>query len=260
QQQFKDVAKTLAASDEALRSFTASHGGLKIPEQSQTVVTRLSQTEAALAEVEANRKMAETRYQAMKTKAASEPSAPPSPARPAVAPTAPAAPLTSPKVQQLRQQLTKLETLALDLRTKYTEEHPRVVLVQNQIADVQRQIAEAVKELRATTPAGPSKPEDETKAAPDDKAFLNEALVLLETSLHTLPAQEEALRKQADGLRKNLSGLSRNELEYSRLVRDVESNQRLYGMLSEKLAGARIREQGEMKVVKVIDPPSTPSR
>src|SRR5215813_257556 len=114
QQQMKEVTKSVTSSDEALRAFTASHGGLKIPEQSQSVVTRLSQAETALAEVEANRKIAETRLQAMKTKMASEASAPAP--RPAVTPTTPrpsASAAVTPKVQQLRLQLTKLEAQLL---------------------------------------------------------------------------------------------------------------------------------------------------
>ena len=259
QQQIKEVGKQLASSDEALRAFTTAHGGLKIPEQSQTVVTRLSQTEGTFAEVQANRKIAETRLHALKAKALTEPATPPPPA----AAPPPAAPPVSPRIQQLRQQLTRLEAALLDLKVRYTEEHPRVVLIDGQIADVKRQIAEAVKDTQPASPTSApansaGSPSGSTTAS-DDRAFLNEQLVMLETSVHSLVAQEEALRQQADGLRKNLGGLSRNELEYSRLVREVDSNQRLYGVLSEKLAGARIREQGEMKVVKVIDPPIAPS-
>src|SRR5215472_503804 len=97
QQQIKDVGKQLASSDEALRAFTTAHGGLKIPEQSQTVVTRLSQTEGTFAEVQANRKIAETRLRALKAKAAAEP--PPTP-QPAAAPPPAPAPV-SPRIQQL---------------------------------------------------------------------------------------------------------------------------------------------------------------
>src|SRR5439155_2265050 len=64
---------------------------------------------------------------------------------------------------------------------------------------------------------------------------------------------------QAEALRRNLQGLSRGELDYARLVRDADSNRTLYTMLSDKLTAARIREQGEMKVVKVIDPASFPT-
>ena len=52
--------------------------------------------------------------------------------------------------------------------------------------------------------------------------------------------------------------MSGGEAEYARLSRDVESQRSLHALLSDKLTAARIREQGEMKVVKVIDPASHP--
>jgi polysaccharide biosynthesis transport protein len=79
--------------------------------------------------------------------------------------------------------------------------------------------------------------------------------VAIETALHAVTAQEEALRKQAEGLRQSLTGLSRSEQDYTRLAREVDSSRHLHAMVSDKLAAARMREQGEMKVVKVIDPP-----
>ena len=88
--------------------------------------------------------------------------------------------------------------------------------------------------------------------APDRSAF-TETVAALETSALSLNAQEEALREQINNQKKNLTGLSRDELEYTKLATEVESNRRLHAMLAEKLSAARIREQGEMKVVKVID-------
>jgi capsular exopolysaccharide synthesis family protein len=71
-------------------------------------------------------------------------------------------------------------------------------------------------------------------------------------------AQEDALRKKVESLRQSLRGLSTGELEFARLTREAESSRSLQSLLSDKLNGARIREQGEMKVVKVIDPPAFP--
>jgi len=67
------------------------------------------------------------------------------------------------------------------------------------------------------------------------------------------------LKDQIAGARRDLSGLSKDELEYRRLASEVETNRKLSTLLSDKLGAARIREQGEMNVVKVIDPPGFPS-
>src|SRR5258705_249051 len=130
-------------------------------------------------------------------------------------------------------------------------EQQRVMATKRKISDVQKELGDAVKETTPVPTAGSSVP------ASDRSAFA-ETMAALETSTLSLNAQEEALREQINNQKKNLTGLSRDELEYTRLATDVESNRRLHAMLSEKLSAARIREQGEMKVVKVIDAPSVP--
>jgi len=75
----------------------------------------------------------------------------------------------------------------------------------------------------------------------------------------SLNAQESALKEQLAAARRDLSGLSKDELDYRRLASEVETNRKLSALLSDKLGAARIREQGEMNVVKVIDPPGFPS-
>lgn len=247
EQQLADVKTKLRDSEEALRAFVAARGGVKVPEQHQATVSRLTQTEQALVEVEANRKMVHARLAALREKVEQQRKAPPAAAP---APTPP--PVTPPEVRRLRDHLAQLESALLDLRTRYTEEHPRVVLVKDRIAEVQRQLGAAVKETTPATPAPGAVP-------PAERVNFTEQVLALETSLHTLSAQEEALRRQAETLRAALNGLSRSEIEYARLTREVESQRTLHAMLSDKLTAARIREQGEMRVVKVIDPPAPPT-
>ncbi len=241
EQQLAQVKKSLRASEEELRTFTSAHGWITIPDRSQAAVARLSQTENALAEVEATKKIVQTRLRAFREKLETQKGPPPPPA-PQPVPV---------DLQRLRNQLTQLETTLLDLRTKYTEEHPRVRLIKDRIAEVQHQLGDVIKETTPLTPAPGA-------VLPGERVNFGEMVVALETALHSLSAQEEALRRQAESLRQNLSGLSRGEIEYSQLAREVESNRNLQALLSDKLTAARIREQGEMKVVKVIDPPGPP--
>lgn len=252
EQQLSEVKKSLQASEEALRGFNASHGGIRIPEQNQATVERLSEAESALAEVAANRKMLEARIQAVREKLETQKRLLPPPAPSPAPPTQPVARSGPPEgIQRLRNQLAQLETTLLDMRTKYTDEHPRIVLVKDRIAEVQRQLGDVIKESTSLIPAPGAVP-------PRERITFAEQVVLLETSFHSMSAQEEALRKQVDSLRQNLGGLSRSELQYSRLVRDADSNRNLQTLLADRLIGARIREQGEMRNVKVIDPAGFP--
>lgn len=234
-----DVRKDLRANEDSLRQFTASHGWVKVPERSQVTLQRLTTTENALAELRANRKIAQTRLEGLRRKLGSQPPDGSTP-RP-----------TDPEIQRLRGQLAQLESGLLELQTRYTDEHPRVALIKDRIAEVRGKLGDQVKEVTLVTPVPGAIPVGE-------RVNFAEQVVALETSLHALAAQEEALDNQAGSLRQSLSGLSQSEREYSQLVREVESSRNLHAMLSEKLTASRIREQGEMKAAKVIDPPSSP--
>ena len=247
EQQQAQIGKTLNGAEEAMRQFTNARGGVRIPARHAEAVQRLGQLENTYAEVVSNKNMAQSRLAALKSKIDALPPASVAVARPATAPGGPSAQ----RVGRLRAKLQTLETQLLEYQTQYTDEHPRVLTVKRQIADVQKELGDAVKETTPVPTAGSPVP------APDRSAFA-ETMAALETSSLSLNAQEEALREQINTLKKSLTGLSRDELEYTRLATDVESNRRLHAMLSEKLSAARIREQGEMKVVKVIDPPSVP--
>jgi len=119
------------------------------------------------------------------------------------------------------------------------------------MAEVQRELGDAVKDTTSAELAGSSVPSE------DRNAFA-EMVAALETSVASLNGQEAALRDQIAGLKKNLPGLSKDELEFRRLSTDVDTNRRLAGLLQERLAASRVRETGEMNVVKVIDPAGTP--
>ena len=246
EQQQNQIGKQLTVAEEAMRQFTNARGGVRVPARHAEAVTRLGQMENTYAEVVANKAMAQNRLTALKTKVESMPASSVALARPTSA-AAPAAP----RIQRLRTKLQTLEAQLLEFQIQYTDEHPRVMATKRQISDVQKELGDAVKETTPVPTAGSSVP------ASDRSAFA-ETMAALETSTLSLNAQEEALREQINNQKKNLTGLSRDELEYTRLATDVESNRRLHAMLSEKLSAARIREQGEMKVVKVIDAPSVP--
>jgi succinoglycan biosynthesis transport protein ExoP len=247
EQQVGDVKRTLKASEQALQSFVVAHGGVRLPDKARVTADQLTSAEAGLAEAATNRKMLQTRLDALREKIGSQKrsgdSSKISSGEPRV---------LSQDVQRLRNQFAQLEASLLDLRAKYTEEHPRIRVIKDRLDELRRQLGDAVKDSVVTTPAAISVPTEE-------RVNFAEQLVALEVDYHAVTAQEEALRKRAEALRQSLAGLSGGESEYARLTREVESQRALYAQLSDKLSASRIREQGEMKVVKVVDPPSHPA-
>lgn len=249
EQQHAQVSQALGQSDGALRQFTLARGGIKPPARNAETVQRLAQVEQTLAEIQANKNMSQNRLAAMKAKLDALPA--PAPSAPRVA--APPPPPRSPRIQMLRGRLANLERQLLEYESLYTDRHPRVAGTRRQIDEVRAELGDAVKDMPQVAAASSA------SAVPaQDRAAFAETVAALESSLLALSAQEEALRDQGATLRRSLSGLSRDEMEYTRLSSDNESNRRLQGILSEKMTAARMREQGEMKVVKVIDPPQVP--
>ncbi len=244
-QQTTQVSEAAARSEAALSTFTMARGGIQIPAKSAETAQRLSQLETTLAEVRANKNMSQSRLAALKGKLESMPASPATPR--------PSAPTVSPvNVPRLRAKLSSLEAQMVEAKTRYADDHPRIRSLAQQIADMQRELGDAVRDSTTGNPAVGTIP------AEDRNAFA-EMVGALETSVVSLTAQDNALKDQIAALRRDLSGLSKDELEYRRLASDVETNRKLSTLLSEKLGAARIREQGEMNVVKVIDPPSFPT-
>ena len=240
-QQGSQVGEALQTSDKAFREFTLTKGALKLPERVSDMATRLSELEGTVAEVQANRNLSQVRLTALRAKL----DAMPAPAKSAT-PTAP--PI---QTQRLRARLAAFEGQLADARTRFTDEHPRIRLLRQQIAEVQRELGDAVKDSTSADLAGSSVPAE-------DRSAFAEMVAALDTSVASLSGQEGALREQIANLRKNLSGLSKDELEYRRLASDVETNRRLGSMIQEKLAASRISQTGEMNLVKIVDPASTP--
>ena len=245
EQQLTDVKRSMQVSEQALQAFVAARGGVRLPDQSRVAAERLGQTEAGLAEAESSRKMLQTRLEALREKVDGQKR--PGDTKAAVT----TARVASPEVDRLRTQLSQLETSLLDLRTKYTEEHPRIRLVKERIDEITHSLRGVLKDTVVSTPAPAAVP-------PAERVNFSEQLIALEATYLSLAAREEALRRQAEGLRQSLKGLSGGEAEYARLSSEVESQRKLHALLSDRLTAARIREQGEMKVVKVIDPASHP--
>jgi len=248
-QQTAQVTEALARSESALRTFTMSRGGVQIPAKSTETAQRLSQLETTLAEVQANRNISQSRLSSLKAKLDSMPVAQSAPKTVTPAP-APVSPVNAPR---LRAKLSSLEAQMVEAKSRYSDDHPRVRSLAQQIGDVQRELGDALKDATAGSAAVGN------AVAPDDRNAFAEMVAALEISVVSLNAQETAVKEQLAAARRDLSGLSKDELEYRRLASEVETNRKLGTLLSDKLGAARIREQGEMNVVKVIDPPGFPS-
>jgi capsular exopolysaccharide synthesis family protein len=255
-QQAVQVSDALARNESALRAFTMARGGVQIPAKSAETAQRLSQLETTVAEVQANKNISQARLNTLRQKLEAMPASQPQSVNKSASTAPPPPPVNPANAQRLRSKLASLEAQMVEAKTRYAEDHPRIRSLAQQIGEVQRELGDAIKDSipsSAGTGTGP------LAVAADDRAAFAEMVTALETSVLSLTAQENALKDQMAIARRDLTGLSKDELEYRRLASDVETNRKLSTLLSDKLGAARIREQGEMNVVKVIDPPGFPS-
>lgn len=241
-QQNAQVGEQLHSSEKSFQEFTLTKGGIRLPERVADVSNRLSQLEMTLAEIQVNKSMSQTRLTGLRAKL----DAMPAPAKTTTRAAPPA------ETQRLRVRLSGFEAQLADAKTRFTDEHPRVRLLRQQIAEVQRELGDAVKDSTAADLAG------NTAVPEQDREAFAEMVAALDTAVTSLNGQESAIRDQIASVKKNLPAMSKDELEFRRLASDVDTNRRLAAMIQEKLGAARIRESGEMSVVKIIDPPTTP--
>ena len=177
----------------------------------------------------------------------------------------PAAPAGGPETQEAR--LTRLKQELTALRTQFSEKYPDVVRFKAEIAEVERQVADAKSsdpapaEKPATTPAVPASPY---------LLRLKEALNAVEAENRILKGEEKRLREAIATYRTRVENVPRREQEYKELSRDYDSTRALYQSLSKRYEEAQIAESMEQRQkgeqFRVLDPavpnqePAAPKR
>ncbi len=250
EQQTQQAKENLAQAEEVMTKFQQQRGRIKLSAESERNLVSYSQTENALAETQASREVVAARIAKLRQSLdqARSKEAKDKEEKDRVAIDARAERLGRFSAFKAAQDnLARLEAKLADMRDRYTEENPILQATQDQVTQARARVAQMAREL----PTGPS-----TEA--QDPVESGKQLAALQTEGATLQAREEALKLQLDRARMNLRSFSKEEVEYSSLRRAVDTNRNLLAALSEKLMAARIREQGEIAALRIIDTASLP--
>ncbi len=144
-------------------------------------------------------------------------------------------------VTTMNQELVRLETERTSLLLQgYDSLHPRIVLLNQRIGEIQQQ-------TRNLIPAG-------VLPAP-----LNVALpryLEITTEIARLNAQANTLRQSIATYEQELARLPTAERQLARYTRDVEVARQLHSLLELKFEEARIQEAGRLSAVGLIDEPA----
>ncbi len=128
--------------------------------------------------------------------------------------------------------------------------------ISNQLKELEGRLAEAEDRLREFG----NRANDIRLAEPMQKKIMElqfEMTALLQKYTEKHPKIIQ-IRQQIADLESQLGNFSVDELAYGRIVREVEANKKLYGILKEKLEEARITEAQKVSDISIVDPAVMP--
>lgn len=153
-------------------------------------------------------------------------------------------------VQAYNAQLAKLETERISYLDKYTEKHPRMIELNDQIAELKAKIQEEVRKVA-------------TLQAPSDNA-VHQRLVAgkFESEGQLIVAQQKAalLQEVIDQNNRDLELLPAVEKGYVKVARDAQVANEIYVMLAKRLEESKVAEVMQPNNVQVVDEPTLPER
>ncbi len=239
-----NVASTLKEAEQALADFRKQRGILQPDPNSQMDLVRLAQLEDALGEAQINEKMAQARLAFVRTALARD-------AQEAAKPKSGGAAQGEPfSVKVLQTRLQRLERRYVDLLERYTEHHPLVKAAQAEMNEVRARL-EPLQRLQATEEAA------DPQRAVKRSTFAQQA-ANLEAELDSLQVRKQTLQARIQAAKASVSHLSNEELEFARLRRTADIQRNMFAMLQEKIQAANARGQGDLRSIRVIEPPILP--
>ena len=159
----------------------------------------------------------------------------------------------------LEQQLARRRETLAELQRIYTEKYPDVIRLQQEIAELQTQLA--------TNPsASPKvKPVSRTRAIPGSLRWrLEEEIHQIDIEVERLEGQLEHIREQRVDYEVKVANAARREQELQLLTRDYESTRKNYDSLLAREMQAKVSENLEKRQkaeqFRVLDPARVPAK
>jgi polysaccharide chain length determinant protein (PEP-CTERM system associated) len=180
----------------------------------------------------------------------------------------------APNLPPLREQLINLQNLLITLRSHYTDDHPDVVKVKNDIAEIKQKLSEAKPDAADANTVvanrganeGVSQDKERPKMEPGDILRLRERLHQIDSTIDRGTAEEQRIKNQIDNYQGRIALSPEIEEAYKRLTRDTESAHTIYdGLLVNRNSAAMQSEmereqQGEqIRLLESANYPLAPS-
>lgn len=230
----------LDTAEKQLRNFKESHQISSLNQETGELLKQITEAEVLLTSAKSQKQATEQRLNYARQKIQSEQAE----LMPNVTET------IIPRLEKLNNKLVDLELQRTDLLMKgYSNQHPKLVNLAEEIDQTRESLSNETQELIQK-----GKFVDPLSQLKD---FLQEAFIL-EADLKAYEAQERTLKKILDDYNRKLQILPDLELQLAQLIRDVETNEKIYTMLMEERERTRIVEAQNTGNLRVIDPPDLP--
>ena len=236
------VYKTsLDSAEKQLRNFKESKNISSLSQETNELLKQITEAEVLLTSAKSQKQATEDRLEFVHQKIQSEQSD----LMPNVTE------IIIPRLEKLSNRLVDLELQRTDLLMKgYSNQHPKLVKLAEEIHQTRENLSSETRELIQK-----GKFVDPLSQLKD---FLREAITL-EADLKAFQAQQHTLDKILDDYDKKIQILPDLELQLARLIRDVDTNEKIYTMLMEERERTRIVEAQNTGNIRVIDPPVLPT-
>lgn len=156
--------------------------------------------------------------------------------------------VNNPLVQQYRIRLSDLETELAGARERYTDNHPTVISLKAQIAEVKAKLSQEVDNVIGS----------QTRSLNPIHQELHTRLVENESRIVGLEAKQASLRQMLLDAQAKLATLPEKEMDVARLMREQRVDEEIYVMLRTKYEEMRITEAMKVSDVYVIDRATVP--
>lgn len=151
-------------------------------------------------------------------------------------------------VQQYNEQLAKLEQTRIAYLEKYTDKHPRMIELNDRIANLKQKVAEETARVANLQAPSDNKVHQELVA----RKFASQ------TEVAVAQQKAESLRNALAKNNEDFDKYTALQKEYARLAREASVAKEIHAMLAKRVEEAKIAELMQQNNVQVVNEPTLP--
>ncbi len=241
--QLDEHDRRLRSAEEELRTYKIEHGVSMLSEETQKLIEQSSDLTAMLSEAETELDVANNHLNFLKEELTEQDdflsdvnSV-----------------LSSPLLEQLKQETVTLQTQYINLLTKseYSPDHPELIVLNKSIESAKTKLNEEIQRILQVK----SGSADPLKF----RSSLIEKISTAQIEQNIKSSKVVSLRKAVEKYNERMSLLPDTEIQLARLERNYRINEKTYTMLIEKYEEAKIAEKSKIGKIRIVEEARIPN-